>query len=164
MTPQRVLVGIGLGANLGCPESQLALGFAALAELPCSEWLPRPRPYRSVAIGPAGQADYCNAVALITTELAAEDLLRALQSIEDQSGRRRDVPRWGPRHLDLDILFYGEALLRSERLCLPHPELARRNFVLTPLAEIAPSVSIRGLGVVADLAAALPQDRLSLWA
>ncbi len=164
MTPQRVLAGIGLGANLGSPESQVALGFAALAELPFSEVVARSRCYRSVAIGPAGQADYCNAAALIATELAAEDLLRALQGIEDQAGRRRDVPRWGPRHLDLDILFYGEALLTTERLWLPHPELARRNFVLTPLAEIAPSVSIRGLGVVADLAAALPQDGLSLWA
>ena len=157
------LAAIGLGANLGDPAVQIEQAILHLAGMTLSTLLARSRLYRSAPIGPAGQPDYCNAAALLETDLAPRQLLTALQGIETACGRQRAGPRWGARVLDLDLLFFGNVVCTDEHLTLPHPELARRNFVLTPLAEIASAVSIPGLGVVADLAAALPQDGLCLW-
>ena len=154
---------IGLGANLGNPAAQIEQAILHLAGIRQCTLLARSRLYRSAAIGPEGQPDYCNAAALIDTDLEPLELLSALQGIETACGRQRAGPRWGARILDLDLLFFGELISAHPHLTLPHPELARRNFVLTPLAEIASAVSIPGLGVVADLAAALPQNGLRLW-
>ena len=72
--------------------------------------------------------------------------------------------RWGPRLLDLDLLSHGDTVLRSERLTLPHPELALRDFVLWPLVEIAPDLRLPGLGAARELLAALPTAGLAEWA
>ena len=88
-------------------------------------------------MGPAGQADYLNAVVAIDTQLAAMELLEALQSIEAAAGRRRGGVRWGPRTLDLDILLYGDVQISTPSLTVPHPRIAERNFVLVPLLDVA---------------------------
>lgn len=91
-------------------------------------------------MGPQDQPDYVNAVAKVSTTLAPLALLDALQQIEQQQGRQRKAERWGPRSLDLDILLYGHHTIVSERLTVPHYGLTQREFVLYPLAEIAPQL------------------------
>ena len=90
---------------------------------------------------PGDQPDYCNAVVEIDTTLQPTELLDAMQGIEKNHGRVRSV-RWGPRTLDLDILLYGNETIESERLTVPHYQMHVRNFVLCPLHDIAPSLSM----------------------
>ena len=93
--------------------------------------------YQTEAWGPIPQADFLNQVLLVTTTLKPEACLTELLEIERQFGRERKE-RWGPRTLDLDILFYGDVIIAASDLSIPHPRIAERKFILTPLAEIAP--------------------------
>lgn len=103
-------------------------------------------------MGPQDQPDYINAVMRLRTELSAVSLLDAMQSIERSHGRRRQSERrWGARTLDLDLLLYGEQLIRTQRLQVPHPGMAERDFVLRPLYEIEPDLQVPGLGAVRAL-------------
>jgi len=127
---------IGLGSNLDEPLAQVKTALDELGELPLSHKIGQSSCYRSDPQGPPGQPDYINAVACLQTELPAHDLLDALQSLEQQHQRVR-IEHWGPRTLDLDLLLYGDHIIDTERLQVPHPWLAQRSFVLYPLAEIA---------------------------
>ena len=153
---------VGLGANLGEPAAQLQAALRALNALPQTQVSKVSSFYRSAAIGPAGQPDYCNAVAQLETTLAPEVLLDALLAIEDAAGRVRGE-RWGARLLDLDLLTHGDTVCRSARLTLPHPALGQRDFVLLPLVEIAPEAFIPGLGSPRELLACLPTSQLAHW-
>lgn len=133
---------LGLGANLADPVAQLQRAVAALRQLPQSRLLVVSSLYGSKPMGPQDQPDYVNAVAKISTRLAPLALLDALQQIEQQHGRQRKAERWGPRSLDLDILMYASDTIVSERLTIPHYGLAQREFVLYPLAEIAPQLTL----------------------
>ncbi|MCG8488411.1 MAG: 2-amino-4-hydroxy-6-hydroxymethyldihydropteridine diphosphokinase, partial [Chromatiales bacterium] len=107
--------------------------------------------YRSRPVGPQDQDDFINAVAHLSTALAADSLLDALQQLEQQHHRVRER-RWGPRSLDLDLLLYGDRTIDTPRLKVPHPEIAKRSFVLLPLHEIAPiDLRIPGLGLLQTL-------------
>ncbi len=130
---------IALGSNLNHPARQLCTALKALNQLPATRLLQVAPFYRSRALGPGIQADYLNTVAELSTGLDALMLLKKLQAIERAQGRRRIV-RWGPRTLDLDILLYGKQSLNSARLTIPHPRMQLRNFVLLPLADIAPEL------------------------
>jgi 2-amino-4-hydroxy-6-hydroxymethyldihydropteridine diphosphokinase len=143
---------VGIGSNLEAPIEQVERAFAALGELPDSILTARSGLYRSAAVGPADQPDFINAAAALLTRLSAADVLAKLQEIETAHGRRRDGERWGPRCLDLDLLVYGRETSAAEDLRLPHPRIAERNFVLLPLAEIAPQLRVPGLASVAALA------------
>ena len=125
--------------------------LSELAELPSTEMLHHSRLYRSAPLGPVDQPDYVNAVAALDTRLDAYELLAALQALEHMHGRVRAGMRWGPRTLDLDLLVFGDLRLASESLTVPHPGIAERDFVLRPLAEIAPTLEIPGLGPVQAL-------------
>lgn len=154
---------VGLGSNLDDPVAQLRRAFAELAELPSSRLVARSRLYRSPPLGGLSQPDYLNAVAAILTRLEPQALLDALHAIERAHGRdRTGSQRWAARTLDLDLLVYGELTLKSERLEIPHPGIAARNFVLLPLLEVAPGLRIPGLGAVAELAAAINRSALEL--
>jgi len=143
---------IGLGSNLEQPIAQIQSAFQALSELPKSRLSCRSRLYRTPPLGPSGQPDYVNGVAVLETLLEPISLLDGLQAIEQTHGRRRDGERWGPRTLDLDILLYGEQAMNSERLTLPHPEMHKRGFVLIPLADCAPpELSVPGRGRLDEL-------------
>jgi len=115
--------------------------------------------YRSRAVGPGEQPDYINAAALVNTELKPLELLDALQVIE-KAHRRVRSEHWGPRTLDLDILLLDEQTIDSERLKVPHPYLTQRNFVLYPLADIAPELSLPDGTALKELIAQCPQDGL----
>jgi 2-amino-4-hydroxy-6-hydroxymethyldihydropteridine diphosphokinase len=150
---------IGLGSNLDQPSTQVQVAIRELGELPGSVLERASSLYESAPLGPQDQPDFVNAVVRLKTSLAPELLLDALQRIEQRHGRIR-AQHWGPRSLDLDILLYGDRRVQTSRLRIPHPQLARRNFVLCPLAEIAAGLTIPGLGSVADLLVDCPSARL----
>lgn len=140
---------IGFGSNLADPLRQITHARATLAAWPGIHELAFSSLYRSAPLGPRDQPDYLNAVAAIATTLDVHALLAVLQTIEQQHGRRRNGVRWGPRTLDLDLLLYGDTVLTTPQLTLPHPGLLQRAFVLYPLYEIAPDLEIPGHGPLA---------------
>lgn len=134
---------IALGSNLEEPERQVEQAVRALAALPDTELLQISPWYRSHAIGPGDQPDYVNGVALLHTRLSPTELFRHLQAIEAAQGRERRV-RWAARTLDLDILLYGDQVIATDQLQIPHPRLSERNFVIYPLADISPELLLPG--------------------
>ena len=131
-----VLAHVALGANLGDARATVRDAIAALDRLPQTRLLRASALYRSAPWEASGP-DFINAVAAIETGLGAHELLHALQALELQAGRERPC-RNAPRTLDLDLLLYGDALIDSPELIVPHPRLRERAFVLLPLAEITP--------------------------
>lgn len=150
---------IALGSNLGNPRHQLERALEALAKLPQSRLRARSAWYQSKAVGPGEQPDYLNGVVLIETSLEPDTLLDHLQAIEAAQGRTRGE-RWAARTLDLDILLYGERVIDSERLQIPHPRMAERNFVLYPLADISPDLLLPSGVSLASLLRRCPTDGL----
>ena len=133
-----VLAHVALGANLGDARATVSDAIAALDQLPQTRLLRASGLYRSAPWEASGP-DFINAVAAIETGLDAHELLRALQALELQAGRERPY-RNAPRTLDLDLLLYGDAVIDTPDLSVPHPRLRERAFVLLPLAEIAPAL------------------------
>lgn len=133
-----VLAYVGLGANLGNAAQAVRDAIAALAVTPSVSLVQASSLYRSAPVDASGP-DYINAVACISTTLNAPALLRALQAIEDSTGRERPY-RNAPRTLDLDLLLYGDARIASPDLTVPHPRMRERAFVLLPLREISPGL------------------------
>jgi len=146
--PAPVRAFVGVGANLGDPRAQVNAGIAALAALPSTRRVACSSLYASAAVDAPGP-DYVNAVVELCTALPALDLLRELHAIEARHGRVRSVVN-APRPLDLDLLLYGELRSDEPALRLPHPRLHERAFVLRPLLEIAPQLSVPGLGALAS--------------
>jgi 2-amino-4-hydroxy-6-hydroxymethyldihydropteridine diphosphokinase len=139
---------VALGANIGDPTATVLAAFAALANLPESRVARCSSLYRTAPVGLRNQPDFINAVAVLETTLPPESLLDALLDLEARFGRiRRD--RNGPRTLDLDLLLYDDIELELPRLTLPHPRLHLRAFVLYPLAEVAPGITLPRRGNVA---------------
>lgn len=133
---------IALGSNQGDPVQQVQTACWALRALPQSQLISCSSLYRSAPMGPQDQPSYINAVLALDTELPPEALLDQLQRIEQEHGRVRKAERWGPRTLDLDILLYGDQVIQSKRLQVPHYHMHARAFVLYPLAEIAPTLQM----------------------
>ena len=150
VTKRPIRAYIGLGSNLEDPVSQVKSALLALDAITATRCVAHSALYLSSPLGPANQPDYINAVAAVDTGLSAADLLMNLQDIEKRHGRARNHERWGPRTLDLDLLLYGMERLQDDNLTIPHPGLCERNFVLYPLYEIAPQLTIPGLGKLRD--------------
>ena len=140
---------LGLGSNMGDRRRNLEAALDAL----------RAHPQITVSAvssfletdpvgGPPAQGRFLNAAAKIETDLSPEALLEELKRVERALGRKPG-PRWGPREIDLDILLYGDTILETEALTIPHPRMRERRFVLEPLAEIAPTARnpVTGLSV-----------------
>ena len=139
-----VVAYIGIGANLGDARASVPQAAARLAQLPSTHLLKLSSLYRSAPFEADG-ADYINAVAALSTALPPLQLLLALQAIEQAFGRERPYFH-APRTLDLDILLYGEQQIDLPALHVPHPRMSERAFVLVPLLEIAPAITIPGRG------------------
>lgn len=140
---------VGLGSNLGHPRRRLARALTELARLPRSALVAASGNYLTAPVGtPDPQPDYVNAVAALRTALAPGAMLYHLRAIEHRLGRRRErrERRNAPRVLDLDLLLFGRRRLASTRLTVPHPRMHERAFVLRPLLDIAPAVTIPGRG------------------
>ncbi|MDL4617194.1 2-amino-4-hydroxy-6-hydroxymethyldihydropteridine diphosphokinase [Citrobacter amalonaticus] len=134
------LVYIALGSNLASPLEQVNAAVNAIGEIPESRIVALSSFYRTPPLGPQDQPDYLNAAVALATTLEAETLLDHTQRIELQQGRVRKSERWGPRTLDLDIMLFGDRVINSERLTVPHYDMKNRGFMLWPLFEIAPDL------------------------
>ncbi|MEB3885996.1 2-amino-4-hydroxy-6-hydroxymethyldihydropteridine diphosphokinase [Lyngbya sp. CCY1209] len=136
ITTKRTLSAIAMGSNLGDSHRTLEKALKTIDQTPgitvkaYSSW------YKTAPIGPS-QPDFLNGCALLEVQLTPQELLQTLLDIEDQFGRVRQE-RWGPRTLDLDVLLFGDLILETPELQIPHPRMTDRAFVLVPLAEIAP--------------------------
>jgi len=128
---------IGLGANLDNPQQQILDACQELLQHADIRQFNVSSLYSSKPMGPQDQPDYVNAVAVFHSSLTPHALLDLLQYIEQQHGRTR-IQHWGPRTLDLDLLFYGKLQINDDRLTVPHPGVLDREFVVIPLAELRP--------------------------
>jgi len=154
---------IGLGANLEHPAQTLRIVMGTLAGLPRSNLTARSSLYRTAPMtGPdanPAQPDYFNAVVRLETELAPHELLAELLAVEQAHGRARTFKN-APRTLDLDLLLYGDEVIRSKDLVVPHPRMHLRRFVLDPLTEISPDCVIPGVGPARDWLAGTQDQRV----
>lgn len=141
-----VIAYIGIGSNLGDRAAHVHSAVRLLAE--AGRVIRLSSLYLTEPVGYKQQGDFINAVAALETELSPEDLLSVCRSIENRLGRER-VLHWGPRTMDLDILLYGDRIINTADLVVPHPRMAERKFVLVPLAEIAPDAVHPALGKTA---------------
>jgi 2-amino-4-hydroxy-6-hydroxymethyldihydropteridine diphosphokinase len=147
---------LGLGSNVGDSAGHLRAAIDLLSvrgvevEAVSSAYVTEP-------VGEIlDQPDFLNAAIRIRTELEPEALLDVCKAVEAERGRSFDGPRHGPRPLDVDLLLLGDLELRTERLSLPHPEVTSRRFVLAPLLELDPALSLPDGTRLADALAALP--------
>jgi 2-amino-4-hydroxy-6-hydroxymethyldihydropteridine diphosphokinase len=152
---------VGLGSNLDEPIRQVRQALAALSELPETRWYGQSSLYGSRPLGGRAQPDYVNAAAALLTRLDVRPFFDALRALERRLGRPAAHERWASRCIDLDLLLFGQLRLEEDALRLPHPGLLERNFVLYPLAELAPELMVPGHGPVASLAARLGRE--GLW-
>jgi 2-amino-4-hydroxy-6-hydroxymethyldihydropteridine diphosphokinase len=160
-----VICYIGIGSNTGDPVQNCLEAVDRLSTCETIKVLRRSSLYRTEPVGFKDQPWFINAVVETRTALGAHALLGILQTLEERMGRVR-AEKGGPRVMDLDILLYGERVIQDATLCVPHPEIHKRRFVLVPLNEIASyfihpayGVSIRGLlERLGDESAVIPLD------
>ncbi len=155
----QTLAYMGLGSNLDDPMQQVADALEELSKVPHCRLVDHSPWYRSTAVGPGEQSDYVNGVARLETSQEPHALLDALQAIELAHGRHRIV-HWGPRTLDLDLLLFGDQIIDTERLKVPHPFLADRNFVLYPLHDIDSDIKLPSGVTIASLLANCSAEEL----
>jgi 2-amino-4-hydroxy-6-hydroxymethyldihydropteridine diphosphokinase len=141
---------VAIGSNLDSPRDRVVEAFERMRDLRATRPVLRSRLYLTNPMGPQDQPQFVNAAAGLLTLLAPRDLLTELLDIERSMGRVRQE-RWGPRVIDLDLLWMVDSPITMPGLQLPHPGVSTRNFVLYPLADIAPTLEIPGLGQVLDL-------------
>ena len=128
---------LGLGSNIGDRTGSLNAAIEAVKNSPHFNNVRVSRLYESSPVGPK-QKYFVNAALSAQTDLSAAGLLRFSKETEKKLGRKQRKLRWGPREIDIDILFYGRRVLKKKGLQIPHPEIANRLFVLAPLCDIAP--------------------------
>ena len=142
---------VGLGSNLDDPARQVALALDGLDRLPGTRRVSVSPLYRTRPFGDVVQPAFVNAVAGLLTQRTPEELLADLRALEVELGRAPPRERWGPRVIDLDLLVVGRETRSTAGLTLPHAGIAQRDFVLYPLADIAPELEVPGVGRVSRL-------------
>ena len=152
---------VAVGSNLNQPRQRVVDAFNLLATVRDTRLELRSRLYLTRPMGPQDQPDFVNGAAGLLTQLSARELLDALLGIERAVGRDRRE-RWGPRILDLDLLWMAGPVIEEPGLSLPHPGVSERNFVLYPLRDIAPTLTIPGHGRVDTLASRAGGDGISV--
>jgi 2-amino-4-hydroxy-6-hydroxymethyldihydropteridine diphosphokinase len=141
---------VAIGSNLESPRERVLEAMERLDALSAPDMLLRSNLYLSRPMGPQDQPDYVNAAAGLLTQSTPQELLAHLLDIERSMGRIQRE-RWGPRVIDLDLVWMVGATVDEPGLKVPHPGVSTRNFVLYPLADIAPTMKIPGMGTVLDL-------------
>ena len=157
------LVYIALGSNLASPLTQVNAAIAALGAIPNSQIVAVSGFYRTPPLGPQDQPDYLNAAVALETTLTPEALLDHTQRIELDQGRVRKAERWGPRTLDLDIMLFGEEIITTPRLTVPHYDMKNRGFMLWPLFEIAPALRFPDGETLASVLDHLGAAKPAVW-
>jgi 2-amino-4-hydroxy-6-hydroxymethyldihydropteridine diphosphokinase len=152
---------VAIGSNLNHPRERVLEALTLLSQLPAIHSLLASRLYRSHPMGPQDQPEYVNAAAGFVTQLTPRELLDAMLDLERRMGRHRGE-RWGPRIIDLDLIWMVGSPTEQPGLSLPHPGVSSRNFVLYPLADIAPMLRIPGLGLVLDLKSVVADAGISV--
>lgn len=147
---------LGLGSNLGDRLGHLRAGLAGLERVGI-RLLNGSRVYESPPMGPQDQGPFLNAVVAAETTLTPEEVLAAALAVEAEEGRVRII-KWGPRTLDIDLLWYEGEHRASDDLTLPHPGLAERSFVLRPLADVSPALRLPDGRTVTEAVEALEDD------
>ncbi len=146
---------IGIGGNVGDVAQTLRAALAELDRDAATRVVVASSLYRTAPIGGVEQDDFLNAAALLETTRGPSELLRLLLDIETAHGRTREV-HWGPRTLDLDLLWYERVVVAAPGLIVPHPRLHERRFALQPLVEVAPFAADAEGVPYSDLLALLP--------
>jgi 2-amino-4-hydroxy-6-hydroxymethyldihydropteridine diphosphokinase len=141
---------VGIGSNLQSPRERVLEAVERMGTLATTRVELRSHLYLTPPMGPKDQPDYVNAAVGLLTQLSPQDLLQGLLEIERGMGRDRER-RWGPRVIDLDLLWMIDSVVDEPGLTVPHPGVSMRNFVLYPLADIAPTIKIPGVGAVLKL-------------
>jgi 2-amino-4-hydroxy-6-hydroxymethyldihydropteridine diphosphokinase len=141
---------VGIGSNLQSPRDRVLEAIERMSALETTRVVLRSQLYLTRPMGPQDQPDFVNAAVGLITQLAARELLAGLLGIERSMGRDRQE-RWGPRVIDLDLLWMVDSAIDEPGLTVPHPGVSTRNFVLYPLADIAPTIKIPRVGLVLDL-------------
>lgn len=157
------LVYIAVGSNLASPLEQVNAAVNAIGEIPDSQIVAISSFYRTPPLGPQDQPDYLNAAVALETTLEPDTLLDHTQRIELQQGRVRKAERWGPRTLDLDIMLFGDRVINSERLTVPHYDMKNRGFMLWPLFEIAPDLHFPDGTSLQQILAHLGAEKPARW-
>jgi 2-amino-4-hydroxy-6-hydroxymethyldihydropteridine diphosphokinase len=139
---------LGFGSNLGEREAGINKALVELVRAGACKLIRVSSLYETDPVGIKEQPEFLNAVAEVETELQPLEFLQAIRNVERKIGREKTF-KWGPRIIDIDILLYGDTCLTEESLEIPHPEMHKRAFVLTPLAEIAPQAMHPKLGLTA---------------
>jgi len=152
---------VAIGSNLEQPRERVLEALQRLAALSAPNTLLRSRLYLSRPMGPQDQPDFVNAAAGLLTQQSPQELLAQLLDIERSMGRNRRE-RWGPRVIDLDLAWMVDAAVDEPGIKVPHPGVSTRNFVLYPLADIAPTIRIPGMGTVLDLKRCVGGDGISV--
>ncbi len=138
MSAHRVYLSVG--SNLGDPAGNCRLGIESLCADPDITLLQQSPFYKTQPVDYLEQNWFVNAAILIDTPLSPQELLSATQAIQRRTGRKSDTIRFGPRILDLDIIFFDQLILTSPELTIPHPRMHKRRFVLQPICDIDPTV------------------------
>lgn len=154
---------IAIGSNLASPLEQVNAAVQALSDIPQSRLVAVSAFYRTPPLGPQDQPDYLNAAVVLETALDAETLLDNTQRIELQQGRQRKAERWGPRTLDLDIMLFGDNVINTERLTVPHYDMKNRGFMLWPLFEVAPDLTFPDGESLQAILQQLNAEKPALW-
>ncbi len=162
-----MLVYIALGSNLAQPLERVKEAKKRISALELVELRQSSSYYQSPPLGFEKQPLYINAVLLVETDLTAEVLLDRLQAIEDQMGRVRQAEKWASRIIDIDIVLYGDRVIQTDRLTVPHYDMRHRAFVLMPMLEIDPDCVVPSGETVQQLLDQLDHngvDNIVLWA
>lgn len=137
VTRKRETVCLSIGSNMGDKKGYLDFAVKSFDEHPLCKIIDVSDYIETKPVGDIEQDDFLNACIVIETLLPPQDLLALVNKIENDVGRKREI-HWGPRTLDIDILLYGDIVINSKNLSIPHREMAKRRFVLEPLSQIAP--------------------------
>jgi 2-amino-4-hydroxy-6-hydroxymethyldihydropteridine diphosphokinase len=154
-------IGLGLGSNIGDGAANIRHALEEIEAREIARITARSSIWRTAPWGFKEQEDFANLCALAETRLSPAELLSAVKSLEKDLGRTDSI-RWGPRLIDIDILFYDDLQSADTELTLPHRELFRRAFVLVPLAEIAPDLMIAGRRV-GEAASKINRQGIERW-
>lgn len=156
-------VWLALGSNLSQPLKQVGTAIEALKNLPYTVIVACSSYYRSRPLGLQDQPDFLNAVVAMDTALTPEILLDYIQAIELRQGRTRKAHRFGPRTLDLDILLFGNCIISTYNLTVPHYDMHNREFMLYPLAELSPGLLFPDGYALAERLREVPRNGLVYW-